>query len=181
VSQPQYLLQENSGGLKKGRFALRHPDLGEGLRGELVLFAALPPQTQMNDVVSEWESALSSADSPDHAARATWLEHCAAAASYVPAMSHDPHGVLLVAQWARENTLVLITAKGSLPTAAPKDARYEWRDYLRQWFEPDSIENALAHLGWPLREAVATPAPADNSTSPDGDDQWLDLTQKAAF
>lgn len=181
VSQPHYLLQTTRDGLKTGSFVLRHPELGEDLRGDLVLFAALPPQLAMADVVNEWDSALSDADSPDEQARSAWLEHCAATATYVPAMSHDPHGVLLVAQWARENSLVLIAAKGSLPVASPKDARYAWREFLQHWFEPRSIDTALTQLGWPLRDALSAPVATEQTTLPGGEDRWLDLTQQAAF
>ena len=180
-THPQYLLQTTTDGMNTGRFVLKHPDLGEGLRGEMVLFAALPPQLQMVQAVDEWEEALRGADSPDHGARAAWLAHCRQASTYAPAMSHDPHGPLIVAQWARQNSLVLIASQGSLPAASPKDARYEWREFLQQWFKPGLIDESLAQLGWPLREAMTASPPAELSTLPEGEDRWLDLTHRAAF
>lgn len=85
-THPQYLLQTTSDGMNTGRFVLKHPDLGEGLRGEMVLFAALPPQLQMVQAVDDWEEALRGADSPDQGARSAWLAHCRQASTYVPAM-----------------------------------------------------------------------------------------------
>lgn len=179
--QPQYLARSVEDGRDVGRFQLRHPDLGDGLSGELILFAAVPPQLEMAEVVDTWRDALDGTDSPDHAARTKWLGHCERLTAYAPAMSHDAHGVLLVAQWARSNNLILVAAKGSLPAMAPKDGRYEWREYLLRWFTAQAIDSAMNQLGWALSDGLVAAAPPTTSTSPDDGDHWIGLANQAAF
>ncbi len=182
VTLPHYLHLQNTADVGvTGTFVTRHPDLGDALGGELVLFAAVPAGADMRGAVTGWEERLSGTDSTNDAAREQWLLHCAAVTCYVPAMSHDPHGVLLLAQWAREAKLITVAARGSLPPAAPQDARHEWRDFLTMWFETSRIDDAFDQLGWPLCEALSGIVPVQTSTLQGGDDPWIDIANQAAF
>ena len=183
AAQAHYL-QQAGPDLQTGRFVLRHPELGADLAGELVLFAVCTDALDMTEVAAQWEAALADADSPDHRARAAWLAHCARARTYVPAMSHDAHGVLLVAQWARDHALVLLPSKGSIPAEAPHRGRDDWHAFLQPWFAPAAINTAMTQLGWSSEVVAPAVLPAvatDISTLPAGEDRWLDLARRAAF
>lgn len=183
VTLPHYLHLQNKLDVGvTGTFVTRHPDLGDALDGELVLFAAVPTGTDMTLVTADWKELLSGTDSTNDAARERWLLHCASITCYVPAMSHDPHGVMLLAQWAREEKLITVATRGSLPPASPLDARHAWRDFLTMWFETSRIEDAFDQLGWPLCEALSGIAHVQTTTSQgDGGDPWIDIANQAAF
>jgi hypothetical protein len=181
VASPQYLQVGSANGIVTGAFVGRHPDLGELLAGELVLFAAIPQGTATPAIVETWAAILAASDSAKPDAREQWLQHCREVGSYFPAMSSEPHAALLVGQWAREARQAIVPSRGGVPIPAPKDARHEWRDFLTMWFELARIDEAFNDLGWPLAEALNL-IPAIAAESPQGgDDGWIDIASQAAF
>lgn len=175
VQKPKYLHVQ----LETGEFVDKHPDLGQHLGFGCVLFAGAPAQTDMNALVDEWADQLDGT-SDASALRDAWLRHCRTVTTYVPAVDNgDVYAALLVAQWARDNNLVLMASKGTLPLKSPKTQRYEWREFLQEWFNRNCIDRALTELGWPLAGALCAPE-ATPSTKPD-DAGWLAVAQQAAF
>jgi hypothetical protein len=180
VVHGKYLHVVARDGARFGEFVVKHPDLGEHLGVECVMFAGVPSETDMAVMASEWSSRLAEASGGD-LGRRTWLEHVAAVSTYVPVFaSGDAHAALLVAQWARENNLVLMANKGTLPIGAPQERRYEWRTFLREWFDPAGVDRAFAELDWPLAGALSVEPEAQASDKPN-DAGLLAIAQQAAF
>ena len=101
----------------------------------------------------------------------------------MPALSCDPTSVLVLADWAREAGHSLCAAEGqAIPNGRPKEQRYEWRAYLRNWFEDPSVLEAFEFLRWPLHEVLAAPreaTPEVTTTEAGGD--WFESSQHLAF
>lgn len=176
-AQPKYLLLSEKDGVQVGAFVTQHPDLGKDLAGERLFFVAVPEQIAMNEVVAAWRERLQECER-EPTGREQWFAHCARATAYVPAMSSDAHTALLVAQWARDNNLMLVS-EGEAPMQGPEHQRHDWRNFLSQRGVED-IDSALADLGWPLTEALRAVAPVE-STTPDGEDAWIALAQQVSF
>ncbi len=180
VAQAKYLYLSIKDGVQQGEFVAQHPDLGRDLQGERLFFVAWPEGFATEDVIANWTSRLDECDGSG-TRRDTWLQHCKSVSSYVPVMSGDAHAALLVAEWAKENNLMLVAEKGEVPQFGPSRQRHEWRNFLRTSFDLDDIDGALADLGWPLREALGTVTPPLQSATPAGQDEWTALAQLASF
>jgi hypothetical protein len=176
-AQPKYLLLSAKDGVRVGQFVTQHPDLGADLDGERLFFVAVPEQIAMNEVVAAWSERLQECERAPRC-REQWLAHCAKATAYVPAMTSDAHAALLVAQWARDNNLMLVS-EGEAPMQGPEQQRHDWRNFLSQRGVED-IDTALADLGWPLTEALHAVPPVE-STTPGGEDAWIALAQQVSF
>jgi hypothetical protein len=182
LTQPQYLFEVHKDGRRFGEFRPTHPDL-EMADGSRMFFAAVPPETDMNAVASEWRKRLDDADGPTTIQRDRWLEHCEGVSAYVPAPSTDAAAALLVAQWASENKQPMVSSAGEMPAAGPMELRHEWRVYLQQWFPSEVIDAAFTQLGWSMSDALAIDVRSITATtSPDGSsDSWIAAAAQAAF
>lgn len=180
VSHPKYLQLVERDGVQCGEFVAQHPDLGPNLEGELVFFIAVPPGADMPSVAASWRDRLEEQEG-NGLTRDRWLALCGRASAYVPVKAGDVHAALLVAQWAKENNLVLVSSAGELPLKGPADQRHDWRNFLTAWFPQNAIERALSDLGWPLSEAIGPVEAVQTSTTPAAQDGWLALAQQASF
>jgi hypothetical protein len=180
AAQAKYLHLSLKAGRQAGEFVTQHPDLGLHLRGDRIFFVAVPDGLSMTEVAGSWIELLEDCTG-NGTARDAWMKHCQSATSYIPAMSEDAHAALLIAQWARDNNLMLVCDEGELPRSSPSRQRHEWRGFLRRWINESKVDEALAELGWALNEAIAAaPSLAINSTTPAGD-EWTALAQQASF
>lgn len=180
VSQPKYLYLVDKNGALSGEFVVQHPDLGTNLGGDLVFFIAVPQGADMKAVTATWRDRLEEQDGDGHS-RDRWLELCAHATAYVPVKTGDVHAVLVAAQWAKENKLVLVSSAGVLPQKGPAEQRHDWRGFLASWFEQGDVDRALTDLGWPLAEAMSPVESVQTSTTPAAQEGWLALAQQASF
>ncbi len=180
LQQPRYLYLVEKDGVLHGEFVVQHPDLGSKLEGDLLFFVAVPQGADMKAVAAQWRDRLEDQDGNGYA-RERWLQLCAAATAYVPVKTVDAHAALVAAQWAKENNLVLVSSAGELPQKAPAEARHDWRQFLGSWFAQSAVDRALADLGWPLHEAIASVEPAQTSTTPEAQEGWLALAQQVSF
>ncbi len=180
VAQAKYLYARASDGACRGEFVSKHPDLGQQLGVECLMFAGVPTQVDMRELARDFELRLADASGGDHQ-RQVWLQHVSSVSTYMPVFNNgDAHAALLVAQWAREECLVLMTNKGSLPFGSAKEQRYEWRNFLQEWFDRTCIDRAFSELGWPLAGALCVAREANSSTDPDAGG-WLAMAQQVAF
>lgn len=180
VAQAKYLYLSFKDGAQVGEFVAQHPDLGRDLDGDRVFFVAVPEGLAIAEVVESWGARLNECEG-NGKRRDKWLQHCKVVKSYVPVMTGDAHAALLVAHWAKENNLMLVTDKGEIPQSGPSQQRHEWRNFLRDSFDLNDIDAALADLGWPLKEALGTVTPAQPSTTPAEHDEWIALAQQVSF
>jgi len=180
VAQAKYLYLTMKNGSQLGEFVAQHPDLGRELDGDRLFFVAVPEGLAVAEVVATWSARLDECDG-NGKRRDDWMQHCKVVTSYVPVMTGDAHAALLVAQWAKDNNLMLVADKGEVPQSGPSQQRYEWRNFLRDSFDLEDIDAALADLGWPLKEALGTVKPAQPSTTSTGQDEWIALAQQVSF
>jgi len=182
VAQPKYLhlKPDPQGGGQTGMFVVQHPDLGLDFQGARIYFVAVPKGMQMHDVVHAWAQKLEACESEPTGIE-SWLHHCSGCTTYVPAFSDDVHAALLLAQWARQNNLVLVAQRPNVPDSTPEKQPYAWREYLAHWFTLNDIDRALDGLGWSLRDAITCGPAATEPTGPVSEGEWKALAQQAAF
>lgn len=180
MPQAKYLFLHPGEGIRRGEFVAQHPEFGASLSGELLFFASVPQGVDMAPVAQTWRALLEQVEG-DTNQREQWLLLCGGADAYVPARSGDVHAALLVAQWARDKGLVLVSSAGELPRQGPAEQRHAWRDWLAAWFPQGAIDQALADLGWPLEDALRRGEPPLTSTAPADQDAWLALARQVCF
>lgn len=179
-AQGKYLHLTVRDGREHGEFVTQHPDLGRALEGERVFFVAVPEGIAATEVTAVWTDRLESCSGKGRT-RDAWLKHCQQVTAYLPAMSQDAHAALLVAEWGRENDLMLVCEGAEVPPSPPSRQRHEWRAFLRRWFTESKVDDALAELGWPLNEALAAASTAPGKTTTPAGDEWTSLAQQASF
>jgi hypothetical protein len=181
LSQPKYLSTRVEAGVLIGEFVSAHPDLlTQQLQGTQLFFVALPRSIDVVATVDGWCRTLDGA--PGNAIdRGAWLKHCFRVTTYLPALSCDPTGVLVVADWARSSGLPLVAVDPqALPAGRPADARHEWRSYLLNWCEERTVNEALEFLGWPLSDFLQGRAATEKTTTAHAGD-WLVAAQQFTF
>ena len=176
----RYLSLNETAGVLMGEFVSQHPELAAGEGAELLFFIAVPPGADMGQAAEEWRQRLEEMPGGGRG-REAWLRLCSQATAYVPVRSDDVRVVLLAAQWAGDNKLVLVSGAGELPLNGPREQRHEWRDWLAGRFQPRDLDQALIDFGWSPDQATAAVDPVHPSTAPTEPGEWLALALQASF
>ncbi|MEJ8838128.1 hypothetical protein [Ramlibacter sp. AN1133] len=177
---PRYLQLSGSEPDLKGAFVSQHPELDAGAHGELLFFVAVPQGMDMIRLAEGWRERLQGMPGGGRG-RDEWLRHCGQSAHYLALKGGDVRAALLVAEWARNNQLVLVSSAGELPVGPPDAQRHDWRNALAQWFQGREIEQALADFGWLPDPTLAPIDPAPAATAPSDAGEWLALARQASF
>ena len=182
VAQPKYLSTRVEDGVLIGEFISAHPDLlTDALQGTQLFFVALPRSVDVTETVDGWCQLLEGAPG-DAIARSHWLKHCMRVTTYLPVLSCDPTGVLVVANWARQAAHSIVAVQPQpMPSGLPKDQRHDWRGYLRNWCDDSVVIDAFEFLEWPLSGFLETPAAAHQQQPAAQHDDWFAASQRLTF